>query len=155
MVAERHAHRHSRSGPSLQAEKRPNETHETSGKVWRCKNKCDVTRRTDDVLDFQALDCGQRSTIRDGKHAGKPQARAPANWRTDNMFMSVLTTRLATFRCTNTSPGLRPRIVFALTRESEQPIHRSARGQRWVRSGTTANTPCMMVMGASRNACGT
>lgn len=39
--------------------------------------------------------------------------------------MSVFTTRLATLRCTKISPGGRPSISFAGTRESEQPTHRS------------------------------
>src|SRR3954469_6429618 len=43
---------------------------------------------------------------------------------TDRQFMSVCTTRLATLRCTKSSPGSRPTISLAGTRLSEQPIHR-------------------------------
>jgi hypothetical protein len=47
-----------------------------------------------------------------------------ANWITDRQFRSLCTTTFAMFRCTNTSPGGRPMIWLAGTRESEQPIHR-------------------------------
>src|SRR4051794_18407590 len=43
---------------------------------------------------------------------------------TDRQFRSECTTRLAMFRCTNTSPGSRPRISLAGTRLSAQPIQR-------------------------------
>src|SRR4051812_38568862 len=47
-----------------------------------------------------------------------------ANWITDRQLRSVCTTTLAMLRWTNTSPGARPVIWFAGTRESEQPIQR-------------------------------
>lgn len=47
-----------------------------------------------------------------------------ANWMTDKLLMSLLTTKLATLRCTNISPGCKPVISSAGTLESEQPIHR-------------------------------
>src|SRR5579859_6888190 len=43
---------------------------------------------------------------------------------TDRQLRSVCTTTLATLRCTNTSPGMRPMISLAGTRLSAQPIHR-------------------------------
>src|SRR3954451_18880459 len=43
---------------------------------------------------------------------------------TDRQLRSECTTTLATFRCTNSSPGNNPTISLAGTRESEQPIHR-------------------------------
>src|SRR3954469_4278605 len=46
-----------------------------------------------------------------------------ANCTVDSAFRSECTTTLATLRCTNTSPGSRPVIWLAGTRESEQPIH--------------------------------
>src|SRR6476619_7310343 len=49
-----------------------------------------------------------------------------ANCITDRQFKSVCTTRLATLRWTNSSPGSRPTISFAGTRLSEHPIHRKA-----------------------------
>src|SRR5207342_499530 len=52
-------------------------------------------------------------------------SRSTANCTADRQFRSVCTTTLAMFRCTNTSPGARPMIWFAGTRESEQPIHRN------------------------------
>src|SRR5271163_2112977 len=51
-------------------------------------------------------------------------SRSTANWITDRQFRSVCTTTFAMFLCTNTSPGGRPMIWLAGTRESEQPIHR-------------------------------
>src|SRR5262245_25794191 len=47
-----------------------------------------------------------------------------ANCMTVRQFRSVCTTRLATLRWTNSSPGRRPTIWFAGTRLSEQPIQR-------------------------------
>src|SRR3954470_5341324 len=47
-----------------------------------------------------------------------------ANWMTDRQLRSVCTTTLAMLRWTNTSPGARPVIWFAGTREAEQPIHK-------------------------------
>src|SRR6476659_4680185 len=47
-----------------------------------------------------------------------------ANCMTLSAFRSEWTTTLATLRCTNTSPGSRPRISLAGTRLSAQPIHR-------------------------------
>src|SRR5262245_647961 len=47
-----------------------------------------------------------------------------AYWRTERQFRSVCTTRFATLRCTNNSPGRSPTISLAGTRLSEQPIHR-------------------------------
>src|SRR4249919_466067 len=52
-------------------------------------------------------------------------SRSTANCTADRQFRSVCTTTLAMFRCTKTSPGARPMIWFAGTRESEQPIHRN------------------------------
>jgi hypothetical protein len=45
---------------------------------------------------------------------------------TDRQLRSVCTTTLATLRWTKTSPGSRPTIWLAGTRESEQPIHRNS-----------------------------
>src|SRR5450432_3427463 len=47
-----------------------------------------------------------------------------AYWMTERQFKSVWTTRFATFRCTNSSPGRSPTISFAGTRLSEHPIQR-------------------------------
>jgi hypothetical protein len=47
-----------------------------------------------------------------------------ANSITDRQFMSVCTTRFATLRWTNTSPGGSDTISLAGTRLSEQPIQR-------------------------------
>src|SRR5690606_9152510 len=47
-----------------------------------------------------------------------------ANWMVLRQLRSVCTTTLAILRCTKTSPGIRPVIWLAGTRESEQPIHR-------------------------------
>src|SRR3954464_7161940 len=46
-----------------------------------------------------------------------------ANWIAESAFRSLCTTMFATLRCTNTSPGSRPVIWLAGTRESLQPIH--------------------------------
>src|SRR6478735_9388802 len=43
---------------------------------------------------------------------------------TDRQLQSVCTTTLATLRCTKISPGIKPTISLAGTRESEQPIHK-------------------------------
>ncbi len=70
-------------------------------------------------------------------------SRSTANWITDRQLRSVCTTTLAIFLWTNTSPGGRPMIWFAGTRESEQPIHRysgacwSARREKY--SGSAAS----------------
>ena len=53
-----------------------------------------------------------------------------ANCITDKQFRSVWTTRLATLRWTNNSPGSRSTISLAGTRLSEQPIHRYS-GSCW------------------------
>src|SRR5258706_7398873 len=47
-----------------------------------------------------------------------------ANWIAERQLRSACTTMLATFRCTNISPGGSPTIWFAGTRLSEQPIQR-------------------------------
>src|SRR5690349_6057413 len=47
-----------------------------------------------------------------------------ANWMVLRQLRSVCTTTLAMLRWTKTSPGCRPVIWLAGTRESEQPIHR-------------------------------
>src|SRR5688500_8832228 len=50
--------------------------------------------------------------------------RSTANSMTDRQLRSVCTTRFATLRWTNSSPGRSPTISFAGTRLSEQPIQR-------------------------------
>eukprot|EP00961_Rhodomonas_salina_P265099 3583594-Rhodomonas_salina.1 len=47
------------------------------------------------------------------------------NWRMDMSEVSVPTTWLATFLCTNSSPGPRPTSSLAGTRASEHPTHRN------------------------------
>src|SRR5260221_1600746 len=47
-----------------------------------------------------------------------------ANWIAERQLRSACTPMLATFRCTNISPGGSPTIWFAGTRLSEQPIQR-------------------------------
>src|SRR3954453_21817563 len=63
---------------------------------------------------------------------------------TDRQLRSECTTTLATFRCTNSSPGNTPTISLAGTRESDQPIHKYSgaccAASLWKKSGRAAET---------------
>ena len=69
-----------------------------------------VVAADDHVFDFQSYDA----------------AKSITDWQ----FRSLLRTRLAMLRCTNSSPGSRPTISLAGTRLSEQPIQR--KGGDWL-----------------------
>src|SRR4051812_1784393 len=73
-----------------------------------------------------------------------------ANCMTDKQFRSVCTTRLATFRWTNNSPGARPTIWFAGTRLSEQPIQRYFGACCWASSRKNSGFTCRMPSDQAR-----